>query len=296
MLKLSQQTNKESHSVVCTIPKWKSTCVHPVAGMFEPILFLFFSYRRIYKKCAKKHNRRTWFKQVRRLTLCMVLTFSLCFFTAAERPYRYNPQSDVIRCFPTQEKYVALTFDDGPHPRNTPLILDILKENDAHATFFTIGVNVTYYPDLVCRALSEGHEIGNHTFSHPELLNASKQTVLSEICDASNAVKNACGETPIYFRPPQGRCRDEVIAAAEEAEMTIILWSIDTRDWAGNSVEHIVEEVMNVVQPGDIILFHDYASGADYVTPEALRVLLPQLRAAGYEMVTVSKLLGREDS
>ena len=87
-------------------------------------------------------------------------------------------------------------------------------------------------------------------FSHPELLNASKQTVLSEICDASNAVKNACGETPIYFRPPQGRCRDEVIAAAEEAEMTIILWSIDTRDWAGNSVDHIVEEVMNVVQRG----------------------------------------------
>ena len=103
-------------------------------------------------------------------------------------------------------------------------------------------------------------------------------------------------EKGIAYEEMTGNTNDEVIAAAEEAEMTIILWSIDTRDWAGNSVEHIVEEVMNVVQPGDIILFHDYASGADYVTPEALRVLLPQLRAAGYEMVTISKLLGREDS
>ncbi|MBE6613776.1 MAG: polysaccharide deacetylase family protein [Ruminococcaceae bacterium] len=189
------------------------------------------------------------------------------------------------------EKKIALTFDDGPHPVYTREILEILDSYGIPATFFIIGVNAEQYPELVQAELAAGHEIGNHTYRHLNLQREAYETVRGEILETENLLGEMTEQRLHLFRPPGGLYCDAVCRAAAELEYTVILWSVDTRDWAHPSVEDIVENVMTNADSGDIILFHDYVSGHS-PTPEALRRILPELIARGYQFVTVSELLG----
>lgn len=190
-----------------------------------------------------------------------------------------------------EKMMIALTFDDGPHPRYTPKILDILKKYDIKATFFEVGENVISYPDVSRRCLDEGHEIANHTFSHMNLSNHSFEDICHEISAAENTIYENLEIRPKLLRPPGGLYGINVMRAAAELDYTIVLWNIDTRDWAHTPAAAISKKVLENIKPGDIILMHDYI-GKNSPTPDALRQMIPILLKRGYKFVTVSELLG----
>lgn len=207
-------------------------------------------------------------------------------------PMKCAADGDVLFSWhPNESKKIAITFDDGPHPVYTPEILSILSEYDVRATFFVVGENAEWYPDLVRRELAEGHEIGNHTYSHANLRKSGYDAVMSEILDMENAVYENTEYRCHLLRPPGGLYGDPVCHAAEMLDYTVILWSIDTRDWAHTPRKKIVDTVLDQVKSGDIILFHDYIGGGDSPTPDALRAIIPELLDRGYRFVTVSELL-----
>ena len=188
---------------------------------------------------------------------------------------------------------IALTFDDGPHPYKTDKILDLLETYNIHATFFVIGQNVAAHPEIVCRELSLGHEVGNHTYSHKSLAKCSKGFVEKEITATEEILLEKTGCAPRLFRPPEGAYTCDIIDVAEKLNYDVILWTVDTRDWAKTPAVSIANTVISKVSGGSIILFHDFTvSGAH--TLEALEILIPKLLDMGYEFVTVSELIGNQ--
>ena len=187
---------------------------------------------------------------------------------------------------------IALTFDDGPHPKITPKILEVLREYGVRATFFEIGENIRYYPDIAKMVLSEGHEIGNHTYSHPHINKINKSNLCQELYDCDEAMKDILNYTTSLFRPPEGIVDDEIRAIAQDMNYSVILWSVDTKDWAGKSASDMILNVEQNVKPGDIILMHDYTSRNCH-TVEALRQIIPRLLEKGYTFVTVSELINK---
>jgi len=193
-------------------------------------------------------------------------------------------------CYQTQSKKIALTFDDGPHPRYTPEILQILDEYGIKGTFFVVGQNVGYYPDLVKAEIDGGHEVGNHTFSHANLRLEGYEAVCGEIGRTERVIYENTDYRSKLLRPPEGIYSQTVCDAAADCDYTIVLWSIDTKDWAHNPSEKIAEQILSDVRGGDIILFHDFIA-KDSPTPAALRLIIPKLLEEGYKFVTVSELL-----
>ncbi len=198
--------------------------------------------------------------------------------------------AEVVYSWHTNDKNIALTFDDGPHPVYTPEILDILEEYGIKATFFTIGQNVEWYNDVFRMEYAAGHEIGNHTYSHLNLRQLPYKSVCREIEQAENLVYESVEYRTRLLRPPEGAFGNDLCKAAAELDYTVICWSVDTLDWAHTPSDRIVQNVLENVKGGDIILFHDYISG-DSPTPEALRTIIPALLDEGYRFVTVSELL-----
>lgn len=197
----------------------------------------------------------------------------------------------VYRCGGGEKKQIALTFDDGPHPDHTPIILSILEEYNIPATFFVIGENAHQHPELVKKESDMGYEIGNHTYSHPKIKETGFEKLLSEANSAHQEILKITGRSPTIFRPPGGVCDQSVGMVADQNQYSVILWTVDTEDWQNPPVQDIVNRVISGLRPGAIILFHDYIWG-DSPTPEALRILIPFILDKGYEFVTVSDLLG----
>lgn len=183
-----------------------------------------------------------------------------------------------------QERKIALTFDDGPHPTLTPKILDILKKYNVKATFFVVGENVKNYPDVVERILNEGHELGNHTYTHDTISS-------TEIEACENAILELTDQKPKIFRPPEGLINKGVKAISADLGYDIILWSIDTRDWDHTPPKTICGMVLNNLKTGSIILMHDYI-GHNSPTPTALEYMLPKILEMDYRFVVVSELIG----
>lgn len=187
-------------------------------------------------------------------------------------------------------KRIAITFDDGPHPRKTAEVLSVLAEYSVRATFFVVGENAKYYPDLVMREAAEGHEIGNHTYHHKPMRKCKEGEGKCEITEASDMIKSITGKAPVLFRPPEGSYSSSTVELARACGCDIVLWNVDTRDWAMSKTEEIVANVKKNVCNGSIILFHDFTRDGSH-TVEALKILLPYLRSEGYEFVTVSELI-----
>ena len=197
----------------------------------------------------------------------------------------------VYRSVPTEKKQIALTFDDGPHPILTQRILKILDEYGIKATFFMVGENVLNYPEAAQAVIDAGHEVGNHTFSHPHIGNLSEKAIFDEIGKCEDALEELCEYRPHLLRTPQGALTPSLERCLLDDDYILVLWSLDTRDWENKSTASIVKTVLDGVQSGDIILMHDFI-GHNSKTPEALEKILPVLLSEGYEFVTVSALLG----
>jgi len=205
--------------------------------------------------------------------------------------YYTNAENQLVfkSCSNNQMK-IAITFDDGPHPVNSKKILDILDKYNVKSTFFVVGVNARNYPSALCEIAERGHEIGNHTYSHSILKSMSENSIEKEMDDTEDALYNICNLIPKLIRPPCGLYNDNLLRVAKKKNYKIVLWTIDTMDWAHNSVDNIVKETLGSVKSGDIILFHDYISGKNN-TPQALDIIIPKLQEMGFNLVTVSELL-----
>lgn len=185
---------------------------------------------------------------------------------------------------------IALSFDDGPHPSYTPEILAILDEYGVTATFFMVGENVRYWPEVAESVIAHGHEVGNHSYDHSRLSSLGESGVREQIALCEEAIASVGECRPHLLRPPEGRMSQTVRQLSRELDYRIILWDIDTRDWAHTPPEKICQNILDNVQAGDIILMHDYI-GHDSPTPAALRLVLPELLARGYRFVSVSELI-----
>jgi peptidoglycan/xylan/chitin deacetylase (PgdA/CDA1 family) len=185
--------------------------------------------------------------------------------------------------------YIAMTFDDGPNPVLTPKLLDLLAEHHIKATFFVIGQNVIEHPEIVARAVQEGHEIGNHSWSHPNLGRMSDETVRLQLRRTEEAVQSAAGVRPVLMRPPYGSItpRQKRWIHAEFG-YDIILWNVDPLDWKRPGPTTIFSRILKETRPGSIVLSHDIHPG----TIEAMPATLSQLEAKGFKFVTVSELIG----
>jgi peptidoglycan/xylan/chitin deacetylase (PgdA/CDA1 family) len=184
--------------------------------------------------------------------------------------------------------YIAMTFDDGPSPETTPRLLDILKQRNIKATFFMIGQNAERNPAIVKRILAEGHEIGNHSWTHPQLSKLSDDRVTEEINKTQNAIKDASGYTPVLMRPPYGaitaRQKDWI---EKQFGLSVIIWSVDPFDWKRPGASVIEERILAGARPGAIVLSHDIHKQ----TVDAMPATLDALAAKGFKFVTVSQLI-----
>ena len=191
----------------------------------------------------------------------------------------------------TEEHKIALTFDDGPHGEKTPRILDVLRDNNVQATFFIVGENVKGNEDIIERMIADGHEIGNHTFGHKYLFKVDRRVMEREIDLCDDEIFNYSEYNATLFRPPGGIYNDVLTSVCNERGYDMVLWSIDTRDWAGTSATEIENEILGNVEDGAIVLMHDYVCGESH-TAEALKSVIPKLKELGYSFVTVSELIG----
>ena len=179
---------------------------------------------------------------------------------------------------------VALTFDDGPSPKYTPLLLDGLKERNVQATFFLLGKNVKENQELVQRMQAEGHLLGNHTYNHVQLNKIPETTARQEILKTNNEIYEATGNYPEYMRPPYGAWKKNMEFCVE---MLPVFWDIDTLDWKSQNVDAILKAAGEEPEDGSIILMHD-----EYQTSvEAALLLIDRLKEKGYEFVTVDELI-----
>lgn len=185
---------------------------------------------------------------------------------------------------------IALTFDDGPHPRYTPRILEILDEYGIKATFFTVGINAYYYPEALRMVAERGHEIGNHTYSHPRVSSVDQSKLGDEIELCEETIYGITDCRTKLFRPPEGMIDSGILNVLHGLDYRVILWDIDTRDWAHTPPKEIAENVINTVSSGDIILMHDYI-GVNSPTCEAMSIFIPALIEKGYRFVVVSELI-----
>jgi len=202
--------------------------------------------------------------------------------------YRQAPALDIITRGPAEGNRIALTFDDGPTPGVTDRILDELARRGAHATFFMIGQRIAAAPELARRVVAEGHEVANHTYSHPKLSEIPDARAAEEIQRTQDLIAATLGLQPRWFRPPYLAFRPDQAPLAHDRGMRIVGGCVNPNDWAAPPPEKIIEIVVRDTTPGAIIICHDmHAPTADAIGP-----ILDQLTGRGLTSVTLSQLLG----
>lgn len=199
-----------------------------------------------------------------------------------------DPEDEITGDLPedtnVEKKKIALTFDDGPHPKYTPEMLDGLKERNVKATFFLLGEEVEKYPEIVKQMHDDGHLIGNHSYKHEQLSKLSMEQACQQVSRTNELIYDITGEYPAFLRPPFGDWHDNLDC---KVNMVEVLWDVDTLDWSSQNHAQIVDKVMKNIKENDIILMHD---GYETSVTAAMEII-DTLKKQGYEFVTVDELL-----
>ncbi|WP_159439986.1 polysaccharide deacetylase family protein [Bacillus sinesaloumensis] len=189
------------------------------------------------------------------------------------------------------KKQVALTFDDGPDLEVTPAVIDVLNKYGVKGNFFFLGKEAEKYPEIVEKAYKNGHLILSHSYNHVELDKLGIAEIHNELKQAGNVIESIIGKEPALIRTPFGETNALVANVAKENNYSIILWSIDTLDWAQNSTDVIYSNVVENIRNGDIILMHTDTD--EYDTYEALPRIIEELQRQGFELVDLETMLGK---
>ena len=202
----------------------------------------------------------------------------------------YEDAGYIIWDIQTDEKVVALTFDDGPHPKYTQQVLDLLDKYEAKGTFFIVGHLAEKSPEVVRRMYEDGHEIANHTYTHPSTKSVTE--IMEEIKQTNDTIYSITGFSPKLFRPVEGIYTDEIVNEVVKNGYKIVMWSWhqDTEDWKDPGVNKIVNKVLGGLENGDVILFHDGGGNRDQ-TVQALARILPEMKNQGYTFITISEMI-----
>lgn len=193
----------------------------------------------------------------------------------------------------TKRKVVALTFDDGPHGKLTPQLLDLLKRENIHATFFVLGSLVAANPQIVQRMAAEGHEVGNHSWDHPRLPSLSAEKFDRQIRDTTAIIEQNTGKKVTLMRPTYGLYNERVKnKLLNDYGLDMILWSVDPNDWKKPGADAVARRLVEGAHPGAILLSHDIHPGTIAAMPQTIA----QLKAKGYEFATVSELLAMDEA
>lgn len=225
-------------------------------------------------KKRKKVNSR--FIILGEVALCLLLFF-IYFIRQAEGVWK-------TMALPQEGKKIALTFDDGPHPKFTEQLLDGLKARDVQVTFFVTGEHAELHPDIIERMNKEGHIIGNHTYSHMQLTQANRESFKQELIKTNQILTEITGEEILFVRPPYGTWDKSF---ETELNMFPVLWNIDPLDWCSDDASSVITRVLKDVDENDIILMHDYYQSS---VTAALQIV-DELQERGYTFVTVEEIL-----
>ena len=174
--------------------------------------------------------------------------------------------------FTSKTSGIHLTFDDGPHPKATPAILDILNTRNIKATFFFLGQNVQRYPEIAQQVINRGHQVGNHSYSHRNLFFASSKKIHDEVIKTEEILTSALGKRSRYFRPPYGFFNVTMLHILEKLDLSCVLWSVDSKDYRARCQSSITQRVLRQASNGSVLLFHD-----NNATAGALQSYLPPL-------------------
>ena len=221
------------------------------------------------------------------LPVVVGLAYLFC-YGGFEGPIDWAMQTITHGC--RDRRRVALTFDDGPDPVHTPRLLDALAALDVKATFFLLGRSAEVYPELVARIAREGHELGNHTYGHRYLPLARSRSVAGELSATDAAIHRASGITPTLARPPYGGRSPRNVRVFARLGKRLVLWDVNSYDWNGAPAGDVAERIVSRARPGSIVLMHDAREGGD-ATVDAVRLVVPALRAQGFQLATVSDVL-----
>jgi peptidoglycan/xylan/chitin deacetylase (PgdA/CDA1 family) len=208
-----------------------------------------------------------------------------------EKPPAQGVERTSYNSVHVDQPVIAMTFDDGPSAVLTPRLLDILKQRNIKVTFFVLGQLVQEHPEIIQRAVAEGHEIANHSWDHKPLNKLAEGGLTHEIKDTSDQITKVTGRPVTLLRPPYGATTPRLNKAIEkEYGMKVILWSVDPLDWKRPGPKVVEQRILKETQPGSIILSHDIHPG----TIEAMPATLDALLAKGFKFVTVTELLAME--
>ncbi|OKL54732.1 hypothetical protein BSZ39_02665 [Bowdeniella nasicola] len=194
-----------------------------------------------------------------------------------------KPDGDGVDC--SKAKCIALTFDDGPVP-STSTLLPILRKHHVHATFFMLGNSVAAHPDIAAAVAKDGHAIGNHTMTHPQLTKLSNDEIASELDRAAAQIEKATGKRPTLVRPPYGAQNARVLSVLRSRGESSILWSVDTLDWKHRNPATTIKRALASSKPGGIILMHDIHP----TSVQAVEGVITGLKERGFTFVTVDQL------
>ena len=257
---------------------------------------IFFNFRDARPTLCR--NQAGSFSLKKCLVLCtMILAIALLVLSTHSRAWSHDQQAgNYVKQIETQEKVIALTFDDGPNEPYTSRVLQILRENGVRATFFLIGQNVEVFPKAAREIVKEGHAIGNHSYSHPFFLVMEPSSYEEkQIALTDRILEKATGVRCTLFRPPRGFRTPWLLRVAAKCGLTSVGWSEDASDWNHVSSAQIAERIIKNARPGNIILLHDglnLTHGADRSeTIKALPRIITGLKAQGYHFVTIPDLL-----
>jgi peptidoglycan-N-acetylglucosamine deacetylase len=195
-----------------------------------------------------------------------------------------------IYCVKTTEKKIALSFDAAWGNEETQTLINILNKYNVKTTFFVVGAWVDRYPESVKALAAAGHEVCNHSNTHPHMPKLARSEMMAQLTDCNDKIKSITGITPILFRPPYGDYNNALMEASQAANMFPIQWDVDSLDWQNPTPKQIVARVTAGVKPGSIVLFHNGAMN----TPTALPTVIETLQANGYQIVPVSQLIYKD--
>ena len=196
-----------------------------------------------------------------------------------------------IYCVDKSDKVVSISFDAAWGNEQTPTLLDILKNKGVKATFFLVGFWAEKYPESVKQIADAGHDVGNHSDTHPHLPKLEKPKITAQIDDCNKKIEAAGAPRPTLFRPPYGDYNNDVVEATNELNMHCIQWDVDSLDWKDPSPDDMVKRIKSKIKPGSIILMHNGAKN----TPEALPKIIDTIKAEGYQIVPISEIIMKEN-